>query len=39
MQEYLDNTGNKIGRKIDFRIPDYPDSRRVEQIYNDIVEI
>ena len=39
MQEYLDNTGNKIGIKIDFRIPDYPDSRRVEQIYNDIVEI
>ena len=39
MNEYLDNTGNKIGNKIDFRIPDYPDSRRVEQFYNDIVEI
>jgi len=39
MQEYLDNTGNKIGSKIDFEISDYPDSRRVNQIYNDIVEI
>jgi len=35
MNEYLD----KNGEKIDFRIPDYPDSRKVEQIYNDIVEI
>ena len=35
MGEYLENNGDRI----DFRIPDYPDSRRVEQIYNDIVEI
>ena len=35
MNEYLDNHGEKI----DFRIPDYPDSRKVNQIYNDIVEI
>ena len=35
MQEYLNNNEERI----DFRIPDYPDSRRVEQIYNDIVEI
>jgi hypothetical protein len=35
MNEYLDNNGERI----DFRIPDYPDSRKVTQIYNDIVEI
>jgi hypothetical protein len=35
MDEYLDDNGGRI----DFRIPDYPDSRKVEQIFNDIVEI
>lgn len=35
MGEYLENNAERI----DFRIPDYPDSRKVEQIYNDIVEI
>jgi hypothetical protein len=35
MNEYLDNNGERI----DFRIPDYPDLRKVTQIYNDIVEI
>jgi hypothetical protein len=34
MNEYLDNR-----ERIDFRIPDYPDSRKVTQIYNDNVEI
>ena len=35
MKEFLDANGEKI----DFRIRDYPDSRKVNQIYNDIVEI
>ncbi len=35
MNEYLDNNRERI----DFRIPDYPDSRKVTQIYNDNVEI
>ena len=35
MDEYLDDNGGRI----DFRIPDFPDSRKVEQIFNDIVEI
>jgi hypothetical protein len=35
MEEYLDTNEDRI----DFRTPDYPDSRKVTQIYNDIVEI
>lgn len=35
MKEFLDANGEKI----DFRIRDYPDSRKVNQIYNDNVEI
>jgi len=35
MGEYLENNEERI----DFRIPDYPNLSRVEQIYNDIVEI
>ena len=35
MDEYLDDNGGRI----DFRISDFPDSRKVEQIFNDIVEI
>ena len=35
MDEYLDDNGGRI----DFRISDFPDSRKVNQIYNDNVEI
>ena len=35
IEEYLNTNEDRI----DFRVPDYPDSRKVTQIYNDIVEI